>query len=187
VTDPYADGVYRWWHLSAPSPELLAAEADGWLGEAGTAVDIGCGAGTEIAYLAAKGWNAVGVDLSRTALNLAKREHASVSFVRADVLSLPFPSGAFHLAVDRGCFHYLSRGRWADYATEAQRVLRPGGRLLLRACLTSQGQRNDVTETRIIEAFAGWAIDRLVGGDLPSDTRIMQALTVRLRAPAASG
>jgi SAM-dependent methyltransferase len=63
--DPYADGVYRWWHLSAPSPELLAAEADGWLGEGGAAIDIGCGAGTEIAHLAGRGWKAVGVDLSR--------------------------------------------------------------------------------------------------------------------------
>lgn len=183
MIDPYVDGVYRWWHLSAPSPELLAAEAEGWLGEVGTAVDIGCGVGTEVAYLAARGWNAVGVDLSRAALNLAKREHASVSFVRADVLSLPFPPGAFHLALDRGCFHYLSPVQWADYAAEAQRVLRPGGRLLLRACLTSRGVRNDVTEAGVAEAFADWVIERLVCGDLPSDTRIMQALIVRLRAP----
>ena len=102
MTDPYVDGVYRWWHLSAPSPELLAAEADGWLGGAGAALDIGCGVGTEIAYLAVKDWHVVGVDLSRAALDLAKRQHASVSFVQADVLSLPFPSRAFDLAVDRG-------------------------------------------------------------------------------------
>jgi len=102
VTDPYLDGVYRWWHLSAPSPELLAAEADGWLGQPGTAVDIRCGLGTEIAYLAAQGWNAVGVDLSWAALVRAKREHSDVSFAQADVLSLPLWSGAFHLALDRG-------------------------------------------------------------------------------------
>lgn len=65
MAEPCADGVYRWWHLSVPSPELIEAEADGWLGEAGTAVDIGCGLGTEIAHLAAKGWE---VDLSEAAL-----------------------------------------------------------------------------------------------------------------------
>jgi hypothetical protein len=54
VTDPYLDGVYRWWHLSAPSPEFVKAEASGWLGSAETAVDLGCGAGTEIAFLAAR-------------------------------------------------------------------------------------------------------------------------------------
>lgn len=49
MTDPYLDGVYRWWYLSAPSPELVAAKASGWLGEPGTALDIGSGLGTETA------------------------------------------------------------------------------------------------------------------------------------------
>lgn len=181
MADPYVDGVYRWWHLSVPSPELIEAGADGWLGEAGTAVDIGCGLGTEIAYLAAKGWKAVGVDLSEAALSRARPAHGGVLFVLADVLALPFPAGVFDVALDRGCFHYLSPARWPDYAAEARRVLRPGGRLLLRACLTSQGVRNDVTESGITGAFAGWEIDRMTRGELRSDTRAMQALMVRLR------
>jgi SAM-dependent methyltransferase len=181
VTDPYLDGVYRWWHLSDPSPELLRAEADGWLGNVGTALDLGCGGGTEIGYLAARGWRAVGVDLSRAALNRAKRDHADVSFVQGDVLSLPFPSGAFDFALDRGCFHYLTSVQWADYAAEARRVLRPAGRLLLRACLTSRGVPNDVTESGVAEAFMGWVIDYLAPDDLPSDTRTMPALVIRLR------
>ena len=187
VTDPYIDGAYQWWHLSAPSPELVAAEADGWLGKIGTAVDFGCGAGTEVAYLAAKGWNAIGVDLSKAALDLAKREHADVSPLQADVLTLPFMSGVFDLALDRGCLRYLSPVQWAVYAAEARRVLRPGGYLLLRACLTSRGVRNDVTESGVVTAFAGWVVDRLVRGDVPSDTRTMQALVVRLRTPGAHG
>lgn len=183
MSDPYADGVYRWWHMSGPSPELLAAETDGWLGDRGTAMDIGCGAGSEIAYLAATRWKAVGIDLSKAALDLARREHSDVSVARADALSLPFRSGTFDVALDRGCFHYLVAARWGDYAAEVRRVLRPRGRLLLRACLTSQGVRNDVTESGIVDAFAGWVIDQLVRGDLPSDTRIMRALIIRLRAP----
>jgi len=181
VADPYVDGVYRWWHLSVPSPELIEAEADGWLGETGTAVDIGCGLGTEIAHLAAKGWKAVGVDRSGVAVGRARRAHGGVSFVQADVLALPFPAGIFDLALDRGCFHYLSPPRWPHYAAEACRVLRPGGRMLLRACLTSRGMRNEVTESEITGAFAGWVIERIAPGTLRSDTRTMQALVVRLR------
>jgi hypothetical protein len=31
MADHYANGTYLWWHLSRPSPELVAALADGWL------------------------------------------------------------------------------------------------------------------------------------------------------------
>ena len=102
-------------------------------------------------------------------------------FVRADVLALPFAAGVFDVALDRGCFHCLSPARWPDYAAEAQRVLRPGGRMLLRACLTSQGVRNDVTGSGISGAFTGWVIERMARGALRSDTRTMRALVVRLR------
>ena len=155
VADPYVDGVYRWWHLSVPSPELIEAEADGWLGDAGAGTRIGCGLGTEISYLAGQGWKAAGVDRSGVAVGSAKHAHGGVSFVQADVLALPFPAGIFDLALDHGCFHYLSPPQWPGYAAEARRVLRPGERLLLRACLTSRGTRNEVTESGLTGAFAG--------------------------------
>jgi hypothetical protein len=47
MTDHYTDGTYRWWHLSRPSPELLATLGDGWLRPGGRALDIGCGLGVE--------------------------------------------------------------------------------------------------------------------------------------------
>jgi SAM-dependent methyltransferase len=181
VTDPYLDDVHRWWHLSVPSPELVAAKASGWLGESGAALDIGCGLGTEIGHLAANGWNTVGIDLSPAALGQARSTHRDAPFIQADALRLPFADASFHLALDRGCFHYLHPGEWAGYAAEARRVLRPGGRLLLRACLTSRGVRNAITEAGVRETFAGWTIDQLAHGELPSDTRTMRALTVRLR------
>ena len=197
VTDPYLDGVYRWWHLTAASPELLAADADGWLETAPTAgrtaavastraaLDVGCGLGTEVAYLADKGWSAVGIDLSATAIRHARRLHPPESggrlFARADVLRLPFAAGSFALAIDRGCFHYLAPELWTRYAVEVRRVLRPGGRLLLRACLTSAGVRNTVTEPGILAAFADWRCDGVRETRLVSDTREMPALVARLR------
>jgi SAM-dependent methyltransferase len=199
VTDPYVDGVYRWWHLTRPSPELVAAEADGWLHAAGppgpgpaggadrAVLDVGCGLGSEAAYLSDAGWRAVGIDISSAAVSQAHRLHIGVSesrFARADVLRLPFAAGSFALAIDRGCFHYLVPEQWPRYATEVHRVLRPGGRLLLRACLTSAGVRNKVTESAILAAFAGWHCDEVRATRLSSDTREMPALVVRLQRAA---
>jgi SAM-dependent methyltransferase len=200
VTDPYLDGLHRWWHLTWPSPELLSAEADGWLDAAATApcdaagrarravLDIGCGLGSEIAHLASAGWSAVGIDLSPTATARARELHppgpGGCEFARADALSLPFAAGSFAVAIDRGCFHYLAPELWPRYAAEVYRVLRPGGRLLLRACLTSAGVRNKVTKSGLLAAFAGWRSDGVRQARIVSDTRAMPALIVRLQRPA---
>jgi SAM-dependent methyltransferase len=181
VTDPYADGVYRWWHLSQVPLELLAAEADNWLGEAGYALDIGCGLGVELAYLARRGWRSAGIDLSAIALQRARADHAEVAFIHADALRLPFASCSFDLALDRGCFQYLDPRQRQAYSTEVERVLRPDGRMLLRACLNCAGQRNDITEDVMATIFAGWTIDFLQPVRVASDTREMPALEVRLR------
>jgi SAM-dependent methyltransferase len=200
MPDPYLNGVYRWWHLTSASPELLAAEADGWLdgavpagpGTPGVAtravLDVGCGLGSEVAYLSAAGWHAVGIDLSGPAIRQARQLHpaafAGCLFARADALNLPFAAGSFALAIDRGCFHYLAPERWPRYAAEVHRVLQPGGRLLLRACLTSAGVRNKVTEPGILAAFAGWRCDGVRQARLVSDTRDMPALIARLERSA---
>jgi SAM-dependent methyltransferase len=202
MADPYLDGIYRWWHLTQASPELLAAEADGWLdgattglgaadfsGRVGRAVlDVGCGLGSEIAYLSGAGWSGVGIDLSWAAIRQARQLHPpepdGCLFVRADVLSLPFAPGAFALVIDRGCFHYLEPERWPWYAAEIHRVVRPGGRLLLRACLTSAGVRNEVTESAVLAAFAGWYCAGVREAGLVSDTREMPGLIVRLQRSA---
>jgi hypothetical protein len=68
VSDHYADGTYRWWHLPVPSAELLGAITDGWLPASGYALEVGCGHGTEGAYLSGIGWSVVGVDLWPVAL-----------------------------------------------------------------------------------------------------------------------
>ena len=181
VDDPYADDVHRWWHLSAPSPELLEAEVDGWLGEVGIAVDLGCGLGTEVGYLASSGWRAVGVDMSPRAIGQAHQVHKGPSFMLADILRIPIKPQATDLVLDRGCFHYIAAEQQGTYESEVWRILRPGGRLLLRACLTSAGVRNHIDIRAIRETFARWSFDSLDEVVIASDTREMPALIVKLR------
>ena len=176
MTDPYASGAYRWWHRAEPSPELVAAEAAGALGRPGLVVDLGCGLGSELGYLAGRGWHGLGVDLSAIAMTRARDCQPGVTFACADVTSLPLRDGAADLLLDRGCFHYLTARSRGDYASEAARVLRPGGRLLLRMCLTSAGLPNGLDEQTIRTTFASWELARMTRTDLVSDTRSMPAI-----------
>jgi SAM-dependent methyltransferase len=180
MDDPYRDGSFRWWHLDRPSPELLEAHHDGWLPVPGVAVDLGCGLGTETGYLAAAGWTAVGVDLSAAALRAAAALHPAVIFARADVLRLPLPDASADLLLDRGCFHYLPAADRGSYAREARRVLRRGGRFLLRACLTSAGVPNGLDQAVIRSAFRDWDLAGIAARDIDSGTRSMPALVARL-------
>ena len=89
MRDHYADGTYRWWHLSVRSPELLGAVADGWLCGPGYALDVGCGLGTEAAYLSGIGWRVVGVYLSPVAVATGARFNPGPGYLRASLLQLP--------------------------------------------------------------------------------------------------
>ena len=140
------------------------------------AVDLGCGLGTETGYLAAAGWTAVGVDLSCAALRAASRCH----FAQADVLRLPLPDASADLLLDRGCFHYVPAADRGSYARKARRVLRRGGRFLLRACLTSAGVPNGMDQAVIRSAFRDWDLTGIAARDIDSGTRSMPALVARL-------
>jgi len=180
MTDEYEDDTFEWWHLSTPSPELLRSIEDGWLPPGGRVLDVGCGLGTEAAHLASLGLTAIGVDLSVGALRRAAVAHPAVRFVRADALRLPLRAGVFDVALDRGCLHYLREADRTSYLLELERVLRPGGRLLLRACLRSAGQSNDLTIAGLTSLLAWWRICDMQEEDIPSDTRMMQAVVVRV-------
>jgi SAM-dependent methyltransferase len=70
-------------------------------------VDLGCGTGANVLFLAERGWNALGVDFSAVAISKARRNAASTgvadraAFVVGDVTApeLPGVDGPFDLVV----------------------------------------------------------------------------------------
>lgn len=184
MEDPYLTATHRWWHLSSASPELAEAETAGQLGDPGVAVDLGCGLGSELAYLVARGWRGVGVDLLTTPLSRARDLHPEVGFVQATVTGLPLRTGSADLLVDRGCFHYLDAYGRSLYASEAGRVLRVGGRLMLRMCLNSAGTPNGLDEATIRTTFESWRVTAMERMDLVTGTRTMLAVVALLLRPA---
>jgi len=101
---------------------------------AGKAIDIGCGTGTNVITLAQAGWQVMGVDFVPRAIRMAKRK-ARKAGIRAelmvrDVTNLKGITGPFELALDIGCFHSLGDKK-ADYLSELDRILAPGGHWLM--------------------------------------------------------
>jgi 2-polyprenyl-3-methyl-5-hydroxy-6-metoxy-1,4-benzoquinol methylase len=94
-------------------------------------LDLGCGAGQLARHLATSGAaEVVGVDLSERMLALARAEfaHPRVTYQRAAVEEVAFPSARFDLVVSSLVFHYVD-----DYPGLILRIagwLAPGGVLV---------------------------------------------------------
>ncbi|RAY14102.1 SAM-dependent methyltransferase [Actinomadura craniellae] len=67
----------------------------------GQALDLGCGEGADALWLARRGWQVTGVDISQIALQRAAAAAADladrVAWTRADLTVAPPPAGAFDL------------------------------------------------------------------------------------------
>jgi hypothetical protein len=62
------------------------------------------------------------------------------------------------------------------YADALRRVLKPGGKLLLRASLRSAGVRNDMHEAVIGAAFTAWRVEHVERATVPSDIRMLEVI-----------
>jgi SAM-dependent methyltransferase len=102
----------------------------------GRAVDLGCGTGANVLFLAAHGFDALGVDFSKTAIEMASDEAAARSlgrFVCGDVTAdeIPGAEGPFDLVVVYNTLQDL-RGRAREaLARTIHRLVRPGGLVVL--------------------------------------------------------
>jgi SAM-dependent methyltransferase len=107
---------------------LLDAFAE--LTAGGTVADVGCGPGHVAGYLAGRGAQAIGVDLSPAMCAVARRE-TSLPAVAADMTALPFRDEALAGVVSLYAVIHLDQpARLAAYR-ELARVLAPAGHALI--------------------------------------------------------
>lgn len=128
------------WDTNVTPPELRAVVEGGQV-KPGRALDLGCGTGTNVIYLAQHGFETVGVDISTRAIARARQkirqarleERARVyagDVTRLDALPV---TGLFDLALDIGCLHNIDLAARRRYAEGLIGRMRPGGLYLLYA------------------------------------------------------
>ena len=101
-------------------------------------LDLGCGTGVLTRMIAdrldaAMGGRAVGIDAAAGMVAVARKKRAAVncSFEAMAAESLKFEDGAFDAVVSSLFFHHVPLDLKAEALSEALRVLRPGGQLVI--------------------------------------------------------
>jgi len=118
----YIDGDLPW---DSGKPDLhLQRVLDDYSIKPGKGLDIGCGTGTNVIWLAEQGFEMTGLDLSPTAVTAAEAKVAAAGvdcrLIAADFLVEEIPGAPFDFVYDRGCFHTF--GDDVDRARFASRV-----------------------------------------------------------------
>lgn len=112
---------------------LRLVRFDGYQGK--RVLDVGCGAGTDLVRFARGGALVSGVDLSGSAIALARQNFAQhgldADLREADGERLPFGDGTFDLVFAHGVVQYTPDP--AALVRECRRVLRPGGEAIFQA------------------------------------------------------
>ena len=133
----YQLGAPRW-DTGITPPEVVAVIEGTVAVPAGRALDLGCGTGTNVIYLAHHGWEAIGVDFSPAAIQQAQqkaKDTPGATFVEGDVSQLSHLGieGPFDFVLDIGCFHGLPVHSRQAYAQEVARFTRPGALFMIWA------------------------------------------------------
>lgn len=148
--ESYASGQLPW-DTGQPEPLLVEFVTSGAVKPCPT-LEIGAGTGTNAIWLAERGFEVFGVDVSLLAI---ERAHAKMGrralrcrFVTWDFLATPPPGGPFQFVFDRGCFHVFDEpGERQRFAAQVAAALRPGG-LWLSLIGSTEGPPREVGPPR---------------------------------------
>ncbi len=165
------DGVYAGppppWDIGHPQPAIEQLAQRGLL--SGRVLDVGCGTGEHAILAAAHGGEALGVDISPVAIELARRKarerSSGAQFAVADALDLSGLGELFDVVIDSGLFTVFDASEQRRYAASLAGAIRGGGVLYL-TCICDQ-QPGDwgphrVTREEIERTFGdGWVIREL--------------------------
>lgn len=145
------------WELGRPRP-ILVEYIENCAIPRGRVLDLCCGAGTNTVYLAEKGFDVVGIDVSPTAIEYAQAQarqaHVNIDFIVESFLELTFKASIFDFIFDMGCFHHVEPEDRDKFLSDVCRVLKTGGLYMLTSFSSQNGLAwNHFTEQQLKEFF----------------------------------
>src|ERR1700757_262369 len=164
----FGEGVRPPWSIGNPQPELAALIDQGKFH--GDVLDVGCGEAAVSLRLAELGYTTVGLDLSPTAIELARAEAAdrgltNASFEVADISSFTGYDGRFGTIVDSTLFHSIPTELRDGYQRSIARAAAPGASyyvLVFDRAGMPEGPANPVTEDELRQIVSEyWTIDEI--------------------------
>lgn len=128
VTDEYWDTIE---YSHKVEEHLLEFLPEGVLYD--RVLDLGCGDGRSTIPIRERGTTIVGLDTSvHYMLDLARKHFDNVYLVNGDAKNLPFPDTFFDLIISLSVVEHIPFADIPRVCAEAYRVLKPGGRCLVR-------------------------------------------------------
>lgn len=95
----------------------------------GLALDLGCGTGNYTFELKNRGFEVVGLDISKEMLRIAKNKMPEILFVRGDAYLLPFKDNTFDLVLSVTMFEFIKKPE--NVLKEIYRILKPEGEIVI--------------------------------------------------------
>jgi 2-polyprenyl-3-methyl-5-hydroxy-6-metoxy-1,4-benzoquinol methylase len=128
------------WTRPEPPQELIELIENGKI-KLGRAIDIGCGEGYYSIYLASKGFDVLGIDISENAIKYAKENAANqkvnVRFIVMDIADLSKLKEKFDFVLEWGLMHHIMPPQRQQYVKDVANLLNPNGKYL-SACFNEQ-------------------------------------------------
>lgn len=126
-------------------------------------LDLGSGTGKNSLFLAERGSDIVGIELSKTAVRIAKERAEQrglyAHFQTGDIgTTIPYEDASFDLILDVVSSNSLNEAERRVYVKEMKRLLKPSGHLFVKA-LCKDGDKHAVN---LIEKFPGKEKDTYV-------------------------
>jgi SAM-dependent methyltransferase len=156
------------WSIGEPQPEIAALIEQGKFH--GDVLDVGCGEAAVDLYLAERGFTTVGLDLSPTAIDLARAEAAkrgltTATFEVADISAFGGYDGRFGTIVDSTLFHSIPVELREGYQQSIVRAAAPDATyyvLVFDRAGMPEGPINAVTEDELRDVVSKyWTIDEI--------------------------